>query len=184
MTITNIDANTLRNWLDNNQAILIDVREPTEHAAEKISHAILLPLGTLNQQNIPNCNGKKLVIHCRSGKRGMSACEKLISENPNLEIYNLEGGIIAWSEAGYPVIKSGKFFLPLDQQVQLTIGLILIISSGLGTIFSPAWFLLTVIIGAGLTIAGLTGFCGLALIMAKMPWNQNIISTKSCNMKP
>ena len=57
-------------------------------------------------------------------------------------------------------------------QVQLAIGLMLIAGSVLGALFSPVWFLLTGLIGAGLAIAGLTGFCGLALFMAKMPWNQ------------
>jgi hypothetical protein len=132
-----------------------------------------LPLGSVSKSALPPCAGKKLVIHCRKGGRGGSACEKLLTEDPNLDIYNLEGGIEAWNTAGLAVVSSGKAFLPLDRQVQLTIGLILITGSVLGALFSPAWFLLTGLIGAGLTMAGLTGFCGLAMLMAKMPWNQH-----------
>lgn len=172
MTLKTIDAKTLKTWLDNNEAVLVDVREPAEHAAENIKGATLLPLGSVKKLALPPCSGKKLVIHCRKGGRGGSACEKLLAEDPSLDIYNLEGGIEAWNNAGLTIASSGKAFLPLDRQVQLTIGLLLIVGSVLGTMFSPAWFLLTGLIGAGLTVAGLTGFCGLAMAIAKMPWNQ------------
>lgn len=174
MALKTIDAKTLKSWLNNNEAVLVDVREPAEYAAENITGATLLPLGSLSKAALPPCAGKKLVIHCRKGGRGGSACEKLLAEDPALDIYNLEGGIEAWRAAGLTVASSGKAFLPLDRQVQLTIGLLLITGSVLGALFSPAWFVLTGLIGAGLTVAGLTGFCGLALVMAKMPWNQSV----------
>lgn len=172
MTLRTVDSNTLKRWLDSGEAVLVDVREPAEHAAESISGAKLLPLSAVSRSALPDARGKKLVIHCRKGGRGGAACEKLLAEDPALEIYNLEGGIGAWAEAGFPVKSSGKFFLPLDRQVQLAIGLMLIAASVVGTVFSPAWFLFTGLIGAGLTVAGLTGFCGLALLMARMPWNR------------
>lgn len=183
MPMKTVDATTLKRWMDSGEAVVVDVREPAEHAAEKIHGATLVPLGTVTKSAVPCCDGKKLVIHCRSGKRSASACEKLLAEDPNLEVYNLEGGISAWGAAGHTVAASGKFFLPLDRQVQLTIGLMLITGSVLGAVFSPAWFLLTGFIGAGLTLAGLTGFCGLALVMAKMPWNQNVAGATSCSVR-
>ncbi|MDP1723641.1 MAG: rhodanese-like domain-containing protein [Alphaproteobacteria bacterium] len=183
MPIKNVDAATLKRWMDSGEAVVVDVREPAEHDAEKIQGATLVPLGTVTKSSVPCCEGKKLVIHCRSGKRGASACEKLLAEDPNLEVYNLEGGISAWGAAGHSIVASGKFFLPLDRQVQLAIGLMLIASSVLGAIFSPVWFLLTGLIGVGLTFAGFTGFCGLAMMMAKMPWNKNVARTTSCNVK-
>lgn len=180
MALKTIDAKTLKTWLDNNEAVLVDVREPAEYAAENIQGAKLIPLGNISKSALPACADKKLVIHCRKGGRGGSACQKLLSEDPALDIYNLEGGIEAWRAAGLMVASSGKFFLPLDRQVQLVIGLVLIVGSVLGYLFSPAWFLLTGLIGAGLTMAGATGFCGLALLMAKMPWNQNSNKTNCC----
>lgn len=183
MPIKNVDAATLKRWMDSGEAVVVDVREPAEHNAEKIEGATLVPLGAVTKSSVPYCEGKKLVIHCRSGRRGASACEKLLAEDPQLEVYNLEGGISAWGDAGHSIVTSGKFFLPLDRQVQLAIGLMLIASSVLGAIFSPVWFLLTGIIGVGLTFAGLTGFCGLAMLMAKMPWNKNVSNTTSCSVK-
>lgn len=184
MTLHTVDAATLKRWMDNGEAIVVDVREPAEHAAESIAGATLLPLSGVSKSSLPPVGGKKLVIHCRSGKRGGNACEKLLGEDPNLDIYNLEGGISAWSQAGYAVQTSGRFFLPLDRQVQLTIGLGVLIGSLLAYYVSPLFFLLTGFFGAGLTFAGLTGFCGLAMVMAKMPWNQMPgTSGVSCCMK-
>jgi rhodanese-related sulfurtransferase len=182
MTMESIDAATLKRWVDNNEALIVDVREPAEYAAVKISGAKLLPLATVSKQALPDMQGKKLVIHCRSGKRSANACEKLLVQDPNLKIYNLEGGISAWEAAGHPVQSSGKFFLPLDRQVQLAIGLCVLTGSMLAY-YNPAFTLLTGFFGAGLIFAGLTGFCGLAMVMAKMPWNQRTGNAASCCMK-
>ena len=178
MPLNTINAPTLKKWLDNAEAILIDVREPAENNAESIIGATLVPLATISKTLLPYHTGKKLVIHCRKGARGSTACEKLLAEDPNLEIYNLEGGIDAWKQTGYAVNSSGKCFLPLDRQVQLTIGLIVLTASILGYLTTPAFFFITGFCGAGLTVAGLTGFCGLARVIAKMPWNQS--SKPSC----
>ena len=172
MDIKTIDSATLKRWLDNNEAVLVDVREPAENQAESIAGATLLPLANVSKQTLPETYGKKLVIHCRSGKRSSNACEKLLAEDPNLEIYNLEGGISAWAGGGHSVQTSNGFFLPLDQQVQLTIGSCVLLGSLLTYFVSPFFAIFTGFFGAGLTFAGLTGFCGLAMVMAKMPWNQ------------
>jgi rhodanese-related sulfurtransferase len=184
MPIQMVDAGTLKRWMDNGEAVVVDVREPAEHAAQKIDGATLLPLGSVNKTALPDASDKKLVIHCRSGKRSMNACEKLLAEDPNLKIYNLEGGILAWVASGHEVASSGKFFLPLDRQVQLTIGLGVLIGSLLAYFINPLFFVLTGFFGAGLIFAGLSGFCGLAIIMAKMPWNQiESKSATSCFIK-
>ena len=157
MPVSSIDANTLKTWLKNGEAVLVDVREPAEHHAEKIPGAVLVPLASVSKATLPEYKGKKLVVHCLAGKRGGTACEKLLGEDPSLEIYNLEGGIKAWTGAGLSVSKSGGFFLPLDRQVQLTIGLSVLTGSLLGYYVSPKFFLLTGFFGAGLTFAGLSG---------------------------
>lgn len=172
MPLKTIDANTLKAWLDKGEALLVDVREPAEHKAEHIPGAAPIPLGTICCGSLPDAGGKKLVIHCKAGKRGGMACEKLLAENPDMEIYNLEGGLDAWAQAGHEVKTFGKFFLPLDRQVQLTIGLGVVAGSALGYFVNPAWVLLSGFFGLGLINAGLTGRCGLAMLMARCPWNQ------------
>lgn len=182
MSVKNINSKTLKKWLENNEAIVVDVREPAEHEAEKIFGSNLLPLASVCKSALPSCENKKLVLHCRSGKRSSSACQKLIGEDPNLEIYNLEGGISAWSAEGCETKTSGKFFLSLDRQVQLTIGSGVLIGSALGYLISPIFFLFSGFFGAGLIFAGLSGYCGLAILMAKMPWNKGCQKISSCSI--
>jgi hypothetical protein len=43
---------------------------------------------------------------------------------------------------------------------------------GLGTWVAPAWMLLSAFVGAGLVFAGVSGFCGMALLLARAPWNR------------
>jgi rhodanese-related sulfurtransferase len=172
MQIKNIDAKTAKNWLESKQAVIVDVREPAENNSASIKDSHLIPVGKICKQNLPKLEGKKLIIHCQKGARGSNACQKLISEDSSLEIYNLEGGIEAWKNAGFEIKSSGKFFLSIDRQVQLIIGIFVLLGSVLGYLVNPVFFLLSAFFGLGLTFAGITGFCGLALLVAKMPWNK------------
>ena len=171
MTIKNIDVFTAKEWLDKDEAILVDVREPAEHVSQKIAGAALHPVGSICYNDIPQTE-KKLLIHCQKGMRGDKACQKLIAEKNTLEVYNIEGGIEAWKQAGFPVESSGRKILPLDRQVQLTVGLSVLTFGLLGYFVNPAFALGAAFFGAGLTNAGLTGWCGLAKLIIKMPWNQ------------
>ena len=99
-----IDANTAKKWLDADEALLVDVREPEEFAVCHIPGAILIPLGGIDVSKLPALNHKKLIIQCQLGKRGGMACEKLLAVAPDLEVYNLEGGIVAWQQAGFEAI--------------------------------------------------------------------------------
>lgn len=96
----NIDAATLKDWLARGEAILVDVREPTEHATGVIPGALLVPLATISGCTVPAPEGKKLVMQCRSGARSQTAGETLLRENPELEVYNLGGGILEWVASG------------------------------------------------------------------------------------
>lgn len=172
MEIKNIDVKTLNNWLENDQAILIDVREPAEHRAQKIKQAQLIPLSDISCEILPKGHNKKIVVHCASGNRSNKACQKLLDVNPDLELYNLEGGIKKWSELGYHVESAGKAVLPLDRQVQLTAGLLILLFSVLSLVVSSSFALVTCFMGCGLIFAGLTGTCAMASLLAKMPWNK------------
>lgn len=171
MTIKQTDIHTAKQWLDRGEAILVDVREPAEHASQKISGSYLSPVGSICCGQIPQTD-KKILIHCHRGTRGKTACEKLMAENDSLDVYNIDGGIDAWLQAGLPVQSGNKKILPLDRQVQLTIGTSVLIFGLLGFFVNPAFALGAAFFGAGLVNAGLTGWCGLARVIAKMPWNR------------
>lgn len=100
-TIKLIDPITASEWLESGEAILIDVREPAEYKEVHIDCAYLIPVNTVGIDKLPSdIKNKKIIVHCMLGKRGSTACEKLLSENPNLDVYNLTGGIVAWENAG------------------------------------------------------------------------------------
>lgn len=172
MSVKQINAHTAKEWLDADEAILIDVREPTEHTAQNIPGAQLKPVGSVCCDALP-ATDKKILIHCQKGARGTNACQKLLAENDALDVYNIEGGIEAWQQAGLPIESNGKKILPLNQQVQLTIGLSVLTFSLLAYFANPDFALGAAFFGAGLANAGLTGWCGLAKFMAKMPWNKS-----------
>lgn len=98
MPIKSVDAKTLKAWIDAGEVVLVDVREPSEHQSRNIPCATLVPLATVEKHRLPAAKGKKLVIHCQGGKRSMTACEKLLKEDSSLDLYNLEGGINAWTQ--------------------------------------------------------------------------------------
>lgn len=177
-----VAAPQLREWLIHGEAVLIDVREPAEYWAQHIAEARLIPLSQLGTAALPEHAGKKLVFQCQAGKRSDMACDKVTALGLEADIYSLHGGIAAWTAAGFPVQSSGRFFLPLDRQVQLTVGLCVLLGTILGYLAHPAFLLLAGLCGAGLTVAGATGFCGLALLLAKMPWNRGETATASCCM--
>lgn len=104
MNVKSVSPATLKSWLDAGEAIVIDVREHREYAHEHIEGSTLIPLSTLHPGALPDSNGQKLVMLCRSGNRSMFACLKL-GGAASAEIYNLDGGIQGWKMQGLPVRK-------------------------------------------------------------------------------
>lgn len=166
-----ITVTELKDKLEKDEVVLIDVREPAEHRSECISEACLIPLGEISCERLPS-RSRPIVLHCRSGKRSQDACVKLLAEDPNIDVYSLEGGIIAWQNAGFPVKNFGKKILPLDRQTQLVAGFLAFIGVVLGVLVDSNFYILSGFVGLGLMFAGFTGWCGMAKLLARMPWNK------------
>lgn len=167
-----VDVLTASQWLETNQALLVDVREPAEHAGLHIPGAHLLPLSRIKQTPAPEHADRKLIVHCKAGGRSKQACQTW-AETSSGPIYWLEGGIEAWQQAGLPTQKSiSAPRLDVQRQLQLVIGLGGLIGLTLGLLVSPWFFTIAFIFAGGLTMAGITGLCPLAMIIARMPWNQ------------
>ena len=168
-----VEPALLSGWLDAGDTVLIDVREPFEHAAERIDGAVHIPLGELDAPAIHKQHaGKRVVFHCAGGKRSAKACAKLAAcaDGPT---YHLAGGIEAWKQAGQATVKpqtSGA--IPVMRQVQITAGSLVVIGLALGWFVNPAFLLLSAFIGCGLVFAGVSGWCGMAKLLAVMPWNK------------
>jgi rhodanese-related sulfurtransferase len=170
----NITPQTLKSWIDSGNVVIIDVREPFEHMESKIDSANLIPLKEVSLSKIKLQKEKKLVLHCKSGRRSVDACKKLLSENPKLEIYNLEGGIESWANCGMPVIRSsGNNSFSLYRQLYLTVGSAVTLGSFLGYFYDSRFFALSGFFGLGLLFASATGSCTMLNILSSMPWNKN-----------
>lgn len=103
--IKNINATELHDWLESNEAAVIDVREDFEFEHEHIPNSKHHPLSQicLDDINTTENQNRKIVLICRSGARSMVACMKFLGTDPSLDMYNLEGGIISWKKCGYEV---------------------------------------------------------------------------------
>lgn len=170
--------------------IILDVRERDEYEAEHVEHSINVPLshfasvapGVLNQ-----IRERDVVLLCRSGMRAKLAEEQLrglgYADKVRARVY--EGGILAWKAAGKPTLAAKKNHLPLMRQVQLGAGLLILGSVTLGLTVAPGFFGVTAFVGAGLTVAGATGFCGMAILLSKMPWNKvPTVQEELCQVSP
>ena len=174
-----VDPASVADWLRRGECIVCDVREPDEHAAEHIDGTTLRPLSTLDFSGLKQAS-PRVVFHCKGGKRSADAAARALAELPGVEICTMVGGIEAWKRANLPTIRGTRAVrMTVLQQTQLAIGLMTLTGLGLGFFVHPAGYLLSALMGAGLTFAGITGFCGLMNLLALMPWNRVPTSTKA-----
>jgi rhodanese-related sulfurtransferase len=171
--IRELDAQTARTWLDEGDSILIDVREPAEHARERIEGATLAPLSTFDPANLDLKGKRRVIVHCAAGLRSSRAAEQLAASGI-AEVGHLKGGLPAWKQAGFTTIVNQKAPLPLMRQVQIVAGVLILLGVILGALAHPGFYALAGFVGAGLLVAGVTGWCGMATCLAKLPYNRNV----------
>ena len=175
--MSTINVRDALQMLQSGEAVLIDVRSPEEFRDEHIAYALSVPLDTIETGfgtlNIPP--NRTILFHCLKGTRGQMACERVngLGTCKN-KILNIEGGIDAWQAAGLPVIaeRIKKTSLSLFRQVQIIVGFLIALCVALGVMGLTLGFIIAGFLGAALFFAGLTGWCGLAMLLNKMPWNR------------
>lgn len=161
---------------------LLDVRTPPEHAAAHVAGVQLVPLDDLNpatflQHRSPSAG--PLYVLCQSGARAARAIEKFRSAGFD-DCVLVEGGTQAWIDAGLPVERGTSKVIPLMRQVQIVVGFISAVGAALALTVDARFAILPLLIGCGLFFAGLTGTCGMALLLARMPWNRHSSAANSC----
>lgn len=97
--VQTVDALTLNQWIEKDEVLLIDVREPNEHARAHIPAAKLMPLSQLGTGELPDAEGRKVAVVCASGARSAMAAERLFSRHYD-SVYNVHGGMMGWQMAG------------------------------------------------------------------------------------
>jgi rhodanese-related sulfurtransferase len=172
MSLRSISPQDAKRLIDDG-ATLIDVREADEHARERIPGARNIALSRLDTAAVRADGARRIVFHCRSGARTHANAARLADHaGPACEAYVLEGGLDAWKKAGLPVAVDRRQPLDLQRQVQLGAGMLAFLGTLAGVLVSP-WFLIVPgFVGAGLTLAGATGFCGMARLLIHAPWNR------------
>jgi len=104
--LTEVPAQTIHQQMQARDILLIDVREPAEHAAEHIAGALLVPLSRFDPASLPQQEGREIVFHCAGGKRSAAAVARCLDQGL-AHTRHMTGGIQAWKEAGLPTV-AGK----------------------------------------------------------------------------
>ncbi|MEQ8468260.1 rhodanese-like domain-containing protein [Coleofasciculus sp. E1-EBD-02] len=168
-----IDAQTLKQWLDHQQVMLIDVREPGEYASEHIPGAKLMPLSNLNPVDVKPETDQQVVLYCQSGNRSKQAAQKLFDSGFE-SVNHLQGGLPTWKSAGYQTQVNKNAPISLFRQVQIVAGTLVFTGTVLGAFVSPWFLILSGFVGAGLVFAGVSGTCAMGMLLAKLPYNQRV----------
>jgi rhodanese-related sulfurtransferase len=161
--------------------LLIDVRTPAEYEEVHIEGSLLHPLTQLQPDQIRQAAGPRGVcLVCRSGNRSRKAAQKLEAAGIR-DVLVLDGGVEGWAAAGRPV-KRGRKAISLERQVRIAAGALVLVGVVLGFLVHPAWAVIPAFVGGGLILAGVTDWCGMAMVLARMPWN-NMGGVRSCEMR-
>jgi rhodanese-related sulfurtransferase len=171
---TALDPRQARSRLQ--ELTVIDVRTPGEYAGGHIPGALNIPLDQLDRA-LPDIRtaaqrGEVLVV-CASGARSENACRILADEG--IHTATLVGGTGAWAAQGHDLHRpegSTKATWGMERQVRLTAGSVVLMGLALGEFVHPAFRLLSAGIAGGLVLSAVTNTCGMAAMLAKLPYNR------------
>lgn len=164
-------SEAVRHVREHGAGIVVDVRTPFEVAAERIDGARHIPLDELAARidEVKSVSGKCLLL-CRSGARAERANQELARAGID-DAMVIDGGILAYAAAGGDTVKNSQR-MSLERQVRIAAGLLVLLGVSLGWLVAPVFYGLSAFVGAGLVFAGVTDYCGMGLLLAKMPWNR------------
>jgi rhodanese-related sulfurtransferase len=165
--------------------VIIDVRSKMEHEEKRlVKNHFHIPLDQLDPEKFlaeQKLDGQKTIYFlCRGGARARRAAEKFLSSGHE-NVCVVEGGLTAcesWGEGleGYALnvcSATKSCHIPLERQVRIAAGSIVLIGSILALSTDILFALIPLFVGAGLIFAGITDRCGMALILTKAPWNRS-----------
>jgi len=155
----------------NDSVAFINVCTPLEYKQKHIAGVESMPLDELEYRSRELLGKKTIYVHCRSGNRSAQAIQKLKKMGIAAEFVNVDGGILAWEGLNFPT-KSLSGGIPIVRQVFITAGLLILTGSVLALTVNTYFMILPIFIACGLIFAGITGWCGMAILLAKLPWNK------------
>ncbi|WP_350334647.1 rhodanese family protein [Coralliovum pocilloporae] len=157
-------------------ALIVDIREPDEYRRHYVEGSVNLPLSSLGTSGLPATDHDTVLFMCSSGNRTTLNAHILssITEKP---AFCIDGGITAMADAGFDIRKTVSAPIDVMRQVQIIAGSVGALGTILGALLSPWFLILPLLVGLGLTFAGISGFCGMAKLLQHMPWNKPAIQT-------
>ena len=162
---------------------VIDVREFSEFDNERIADAQLMPLSNFEKHSDEIDHSKPVYLMCRSGNRAKQAAERLAKKGFT-DVHVVEGGMLAWTQAGLPIVKGESKVWSLERQVRFAAGMLVLLGVLLSVFVHPYFVWLAGFVGAGLVFAAVTDTCGMAMILARMPWNRQKAVSCDTAMQP
>lgn len=179
-TIRYINTDEFKRLCDQQIVVVIDVRETDEYRYEHIPNTINMPLSTFSPNDAAQAaRNSMLIIHCQSGIRTRNN-QTLFAQIPVNDVLILEGGLNSWKQQRCVLVKNKKASLPIMRQVQIIVGSLILFGMVLSLTVSPWFLIIPTFLGGGLIFAGVTGFCGLATILDRLPYNQNNHCNNMC----
>ena len=170
--MTTITPAHLQQLLDSHAGLsVLDVRTPVEFAEVHVPSARSVPLDELKPGSLQLEKNQPVYLLCRSGQRAAKAAEKFAKEGFTQPVV-VEGGTLAWIDANLPVTRGTTKVISLERQVRITAGAIVFAGVLLAHFVNFNFIWLSGFVGAGLVFAGITDFCGMGLLLAKLPWNK------------
>jgi len=167
--------------IDGNSAKFIDVRTVGEILAEQLPDSVFLPFDLVSRTRLEKMGvaDKTPILVCRSGTRAKQAAQALAQEMGEVAV--LDGGIVRWKHEGM-ITEQGRKVIPLERQVLVAAGMMMLIFTILGLLASPLFFAMTIFMSCGMIFAGTTGACGMARLLLLLPWNKAPMCGSACGL--
>jgi rhodanese-related sulfurtransferase len=155
--------------------ILLDVRTPSEYAEVHVEQTVNIPLDKFDTeiQSVMGSASRDQPVYllCLTGERSAQAATRCASAGVTDPVV-VAGGTQAWIAAGLPVVRGASHVMSLERQVRIAAGSLVLLGVLLGQFVHIGFIWISGFVGASLVFAGISGICGMGLLLARMPWNQ------------
>jgi len=187
-TISSSELNQLVSEQSGSQ--LVDVRSASEYAAGHIPGAVNIPMEQIEARMDDLRPASPVVLICKSGRRACLTAALL--EPRRRDVTVLAGGADAWASAGFPLVVNTKTRWALERQVRFIAGVLVLVGALLALQVTHYGVYLAAFVGLGLTFAGVTDICPMALLLCKMPWNRprkltpdpaSVVAGQACTLR-
>jgi len=151
---------------------ILDVRTPGEFASLRIPGSFNYPYEKFDPVPLMSTVPQDMPLYClcQTGTRSQLIAAKMRSAG-FVNVVHVDGGINAWESAGLPLLRGERSVMSLERQVRIAAGGLVVLGIVVGVWIYPLALGVSGLIGAGLLYSGATNSCGMARLLAKMPWN-------------